>query len=693
MPVIKETKETRLSWKKEFFKNIDIFESLGLPKWKAQELLNGFLKLVREVEAPKVLDILSDISKLPKLGTYTAYKPDIRHFMIDFLSPFLSKFELKGEDNLKGLASLIGKFPVTIVANHLSHFDAGVLFMVLYEKGGLARQLAENMVFIAGRLVFQTHITRAALGMLNSLLVCSRKDLVENVGAADIMTKINMRSFRHASKLQKEGKIIVVFPEGTRSRTGQLLKFVDAVYHYVTNRIVIPISLIGTDEVLPTNSLVFNSVAGSVTIEPPVFISGAENSIPSDLPESIHRIFPPKTINKKTYCLDSLAMLIGKNLDVHRHGTYRNLYQDDIDLNKENLLIRVVSQPTQNVICIGHSNFSTAIASVLANKPDIDIKIFILDKEKADAFNADQYDLEHYPFFKLPPNIQFISNVEFIKQGTIFIQGVHSWALESYYSVLAPFLRETKGPIINIMKGFTGSQHGLILTDLEKIYGLQRNRLATLAGPNYPDQIMERKITGFELAATDLNLLNNFIELLNTGYIFTNRALVFDDIEGMQIAGSLRTIYAMFIGMLDAYYERRLGGDNDSTLFYASNQVFGELVDIGVALGGRRETFYGVSGLTDLMLTCFGTDTRDRHYAHATIFGRENPLKQSSGIANIQALMQLMKINEKEHPILWMIAQVIIEKKDPNAVFNQAFPRLRRLSMIRLKKERKAHGS
>ena len=276
MPTLKKTKESLLPWKKEFFKNIGVFESLGLPKEKAQELLNGFLQLINKRGIPKVLDVLHDVSKLSKLGTYTEHEKEVRGFMSKFLSPFLSKFKLKGEKNLEILAQLIGKFPITIVSNHISHFDAGVLFMVLYKKGGLARKLAENMVFIAGRPVFQTHFTRAALGMLNSLLVCSRKDLVDNMGAADIMTKVNIHSFRHSNRLQKEGKIIVIFPEGTRSRTGQLLKFVDTVYHYVANKIVIPISLSGTDDVLPPNSFIFNSVAGSITIDKPVFISSSK---------------------------------------------------------------------------------------------------------------------------------------------------------------------------------------------------------------------------------------------------------------------------------------------------------------------------------------------------------------------------------------------------------------------------------
>ena len=687
MTAIKEAKEALLPWKKEFFKNIDVFEKLGLSKQKAQSLLTKFLKLATEGEAPKVLDSFSDISKLPIIGTYTEYKAEIRSFMIDFLSPFLAQFELKGEKNLTELSSLSGKFPVTIVANHLSHFDAGVLFMVLYNKGGLARQLAENMVFIAGRPVFQTHFTRAALGMLNSLLVCSRKDLVDNVGAADIMTKVNMRSFRYSSKLQKKGKTIVVFPEGTRSRTGQLLKFVDAVYHYVANKIVIPISLVGTDKVLPTNSFVFNSVAGSITIESPVFISSSEKNIPPNLPKSIHRIFPPKSANKKTYCLDALAMLIGKNLDMHRHGTYRNLYQDDLDLSKKNRLIRSTPKVAQNIVVMGHSNFSTAIATLLANKPDVDLKIFIQNQTKAFSFNANQYDIENYPFFKLPPNIKFTSDTEVMKKATLFIQGVHPWDLDSYYSVLAPLLMDNEQPIVNIMKGFTASKYGLILSDLENIYGLKKNRLANLTGSNYPNQIMERKITGFELAAVQMSVLKYLIDFFNTGYIFTSTAPIPDDIKGVQISGALRTVYAMLIGMLDAYYETKLGGNNDSTLFYASNQFLKEMTEVGTEMGGQRETFYGLSGCIDLMLTCFGEDTRDRHYGHEFIFGKANPFKKSSGIANLTYLTKLIEVEQTKYPFLSAIVQILFEKKDPETVFRQTMLFLRKRSTLRLQQK------
>ncbi len=73
--------------------------------------------------------------------------------------------------------------------------------------------------------------------MIDTLLVCSKKDMSDNPSLADLMTRINMRSFRQAQQLQKEGKIIAIFPEGTRSRTGRLINFVDTVYHYSANKI------------------------------------------------------------------------------------------------------------------------------------------------------------------------------------------------------------------------------------------------------------------------------------------------------------------------------------------------------------------------------------------------------------------------------------------------------------------------
>ena len=261
-----EKEATHAPWQREFFKNIEGFMRLGLSEEDAKGILMKFLKLSGSTPMPKVMESFRSEEALEQVGVHTARDPEIRDFMVEFLSPLMSKFTVEGKENLQQIIPLMGKFPMALVSNHLSHLDAPAIYNLLYREGGDARQLAESLMFIAGRLAFEPDFTRLGLYMFDTLLVCSQKDMMDNPGMADLMTRINMRSFRKAQSLQKEGKIIAVFPEGTRSRTGKLINFVDAVYHYVANKIVIPVSLAGTAEILPTESFLFNASAGKLVI-------------------------------------------------------------------------------------------------------------------------------------------------------------------------------------------------------------------------------------------------------------------------------------------------------------------------------------------------------------------------------------------------------------------------------------------
>ena len=63
------------------------------------------------------------------------------------------------------------------------------------------------------------------------------------------------------------------------------------------------------------------------------------------------------------------------------------------------------------------------------------------------------------------------------------------------------------------------------------------------------------------------------------------------------------------MGLVEGYFKEVLGGNVDNTLFHLSNRFFKEMVSIGVRLGGQEPTFNGLSGLTDFMLACFGSDS------------------------------------------------------------------------------------
>jgi glycerol-3-phosphate dehydrogenase/1-acyl-sn-glycerol-3-phosphate acyltransferase len=663
-------------WQKEFFENINIYVKNGMSEGDARQLLEKFLYLSASTPMPRVMNVFKEPESLDKVGVYTEGTSQAREFMIHFLNPIMKNFRVEGLENLDILEKLVGNYPITLISNHLSHLDAPGIFHLLYTSGEKGRKIAENIVFIAGRLAFEPDFTRLGLYMFGTLLVCSKKDMSDNPSLSDLMTKINMRAFRQSQKLQSEGKIISIFPEGTRSRDGRLMPFVDTVYHYVANKVVLPISLEGTDKILPTTGFLFNPAVGKLVIGKPVIVGDVNKKGSDPLFESLEHIEYPKFGDKKQFLIDNLALLVGSNLSKHKHGIYRNLYSGDHYL-KENILITKPSNPEENIVVIGSSYRSIATAAILANK-NVEVTVYNPDSKKVEACNAEHRDVDHFPLFKLPPNITFSSDTSIFKKATLFIQGTNPWQFQQIYTPeVQKRLRENPSIIVNVIKGFSSSPKGLPLYDLEEM-GILKNRLAVAAGAGYPEQMMERKISGLEIAAIDTSQIPRLVKLFSTGYIFSRPAIIEHDIIGVQLGGALKAIYALIMGMVEGYFKEKLGGDVDNTLFHLSDRFFKEMVAIGKELGGKENTFQGLSGLTDFMLSCFGSDSHDRQYGYNYVLGHRQD-KLTSGSYGLKMLPNLIQLDFGKYPIVSGAYEVFVNNADVDIIISKIQERLVRI--------------
>lgn len=670
-----EKEATLGRWHKEFFENIHLFVKSGLSESEAKSILEEFLVLSQSTPKPKVMEIFQEPERLEEIGVFTDIRPEPRDFMLKFLDPIMKKFKVEGAENLKLLDGVIGKYPVTLISNHLSHLDAPAIFTLLYNAGPEGRKIAESLVFIAGRLAFEPDFTRLGLYMFGTLLVCSKKDMADNPSLSDVMTKINMRAFRNSQKLQADGKVISIFPEGTRSRDGRLMPFVDTVYHYVANKVILPISLEGTEKILPIEGLLFNQAVGKLVIGKPVLVGELTKKEMLTFPSHIEQISFPGIGDKKQFIIDNLALLVGSNLNKHKHGTYRNLYKGDV--RETNQLITLAKKPEEHVVIIGSSNMSVAFACVMANK-NVKVTIYSPDSEMVQQCNEEKRDVVHYPIYKLPPNIDFSDKPEILESATLFIQGTNPWEFDSIYSKIRTYLQKNKSPMVNVIKGFTGSKKGLILEDLNELLLIERERLAVVSGACYPDQIMERKISGFEISAFEDSLIPKLTDLLSNNYVFTRAAINSRDTKGVQLGGALKTVYAVAMGLVEGYFKRELGGNVDNTLFHLSNRFFNEMVSIGVLLGGDPTTFNGLSGMTDFMLACFGSDTRDRKYGYDLAYGTR-PEKITNGFYGLKVLPNLIQLDEKRHPIVTAAYRTVIQNEDFDLVAEKLQMQLARI--------------
>ena len=470
--------------------------------------------------------------------------------------------------------------------------------------------------------------------------------------------------------------MIAIFPEGTRSRTGQLLNFVNSAFHFISNKIIIPFSLEGTEKVVPPGSFLFSAPHGKVVLGRPILVGSLPAPMMEALPDYVEQFSAPKSANKKSFLIDALAVIIGSQLHHHRHGSYRNLYSGEKDDVSKNILIRSPEKPRERIGIIGHSTYSTAQAVVFAGKEAV-IKIYIQDAQKAQDFNDSRSDLDFYPLFKLPPNVEFTADPEDLRESSLFVQGTRPWEIDPYYEKVKNIILECpQAPILSITKGFTGTMPGLILETLHDKHGIPKDRMAVIAGANYPDQMMERKAAGFEIASFNTLLIERLLPLLNNSYIFTQPAINRDDVRGVQLGGALKNIYAIAIGLIDGYYHITLGGNNDNSLFHLSNRFFNEMACLGEELGGKKSTFQGLSGISDFMLSCFAQDTRDRQFGYDFIHQRCKPDHISRGLIGISFLPQIIKLDPEKYPAASYTHEVIVNLKNPQDMMPEMIQRL-----------------
>ena len=195
---------------------------------------------------------------------------------------------------------------------------------------------------------------------------------------------------------------------------------------------------------------------------------------------------------------------------------------------------------------------------------------------------------------------------------------------------------------------------------------------------------MERKFSGYELAAINTSLVNPLVQLFNTGYISCRPAVNPYDVRGIQLGGALKNIYAIGIGLIDGYYDMHLGGNSDNSLFHIADIIYKEMSKVGAVLGGVPSTFSGLSGYADLMLSCFGQDTRDRQMGHDFIMNAEIHDVNSAGFFGTQFIPRLLKLKDGEYPVLEAIHAVIIRKKEPDRILAELLERVAESTLLKI---------
>jgi glycerol-3-phosphate dehydrogenase (NAD(P)+) len=197
----------------------------------------------------------------------------------------------------------------------------------------------------------------------------------------------------------------------------------------------------------------------------------------------------------------------------------------------------------------------------------------------------------------------------------------------------------------------------------EEIPPSLRRQICVLSGPNLAKEVAKGLPAASVIAAQDMDLAEKARELMESTKFFLSTS---DDVIGVELCGALKNIIALGAGMIDG-----LGlGDNAKGAFIAWGWT--EIVSLGVTLGAKADTFYGLAGLGDLIATCSSTLSRN-HYAGCEL-AKGRSLSEISasmpnvaeGVATTKAVHKLVENEGLKLPVINIIYGVLFEGLPPS---------------------------
>ena len=250
---------------------------------------------------------------------------------------------------------------------------------------------------------------------------------------------------------------------------------------------------------------------------------------------------------------------------------------------------------------IGSGGWGTALACLLADK-GFAVKLWSYLAEETAELKEYNENKRFLPGIKLNENIEFSNDMEYCITGADYIvSAVPSKAVISTAASIAKYIDTEKQLLINVSKGLDENTYCRLS---EVIRGEIPNvRLAVMSGPSHAEEVARRMETTNVVAADTTEIAEEIQELFMHDFF---RVYVSDDMAGVEYGGALKNVIALCAGVLDG-----LGlGDNARAALMTRGIT--EIARLGMALGAKRETFFGLTGIGDLIVTCTSMHSRNR---------------------------------------------------------------------------------
>lgn len=313
------------------------------------------------------------------------------------------------------------------------------------------------------------------------------------------------------------------------------------------------------------------------------------------------------------------------------------------------------------ITVLGAGSYGTALAIGLARNGHQTL-LWGRNQDDIAAMAHDRVNQRYLPDIPLPPTLTVTADLaEAVTACQTILVVVPSHAFADTLRAIKPLLLP-HARVAWATKGLE-PETGRLLQDVAREILGEHVALAVLSGPTFAKELAKGLPTAISLSSTDAEFINVLSDLLHCGRTF--RVYTNPDFVGVQLGGAVKNVIAIGAGMADG-----IGfGANARTALITRGLT--EMCRLGCALGAKKETFMGMAGLGDLVLTC--TDNQSRNRRFGLLLGQGKSVEDAmqsigqvvEGYRNAKEVFNLATRVGVEMPITEQIFQVLYQGKDP----------------------------
>ena len=289
----------------------------------------------------------------------------------------------------------------------------------------------------------------------------------------------------------------------------------------------------------------------------------------------------------------------------------------------------------KKVAILGGGSFGTVIANIIACNQHKSL-LWMRSRQQVDSLNKLHENVTYLPGFKIPQDIVATDNLEVaVKDVDLIFVAVPSSSFRDVVKQMKPLINK-QTILVSLTKGIEAVTFALMSQILAE--ETENEHIAVLSGPNLAKEITTGSPTGAVVASNDTEVVKEVQEVMRSDSfrVYSN-----SDMLGVELGGSLKNIYAIIAGLLEA-----MGMGHNSNAMLITRSLT-EMARFGVELGADPMTFLGLSGVGDLIVTCSSPLSRNFRVGKALGEGKDIDLVISEMDQVAEGVNTLKQVKEK----------------------------------------------